>query len=527
MLLLSDGSVMVQGGSASGAGFTNWYRLTPDSRGSYADGTWSQLASMSLPRLDYAAVTLPNGDVMVLGGEYTPGPGSSLGDESEATSPTNPPPRTNEAEIYDPVTNTWTVTAPVPEKKFGDEPAAVRRDGTVITSAGFNTNTYIYHPVTDTWSIGPQRLNNDTGYEENWLTLPRGRILAVPTEGSQLQTVQELLPGAKGSPDRWVAANELPAVLSYGPNGDFAEMGPGFLLPDGRIWQVGGNSFTAIDSAPSAKHPFGLWKAGPTLPTVLGLTLTGADAVGAMMPNGKVIVDASPWLVAPTHFFLFDPRAKPAQSLTALSPPGSSDPGAFLPIPAWQTSLLVLPTGQVLYDQRGNPDLWIYTPGGSPKARWRPSITSVTPLPNGSFRLQGKRLNGMSEGAAPGDNGAWSTNFPVVRLTAADGTASYARTANWTVGVQMGGVVQSTEFTLPAALPEGRYKLQVIASGIASRPFRFEAISRTQPSASQRKKRTTMTATEPERLSSRRHGWSVRLSAAKTESPIHPGGNDP
>src|SRR5262249_21617133 len=72
MLLLSDGSVMVQGGGASGLGFKDWYRLTPDSHGDYADGTWCRLAPMFLPRLDYAAVTLPDGRVMVLGGEYTP-----------------------------------------------------------------------------------------------------------------------------------------------------------------------------------------------------------------------------------------------------------------------------------------------------------------------------------------------------------------------------------------------------------------------------------------------------------------------
>jgi hypothetical protein len=476
MLLLSDGSVMVQGGGAGGLAFKDWYRLTPDSHGDYADGTWSRLAPMVLPRLDYAAVTLPDGDVMVLGGEYTPGVGSSPGDNSEADSQRNPPPRTNETEIYDPVANTWTVTAPVPEPKYGDEPAVVLPGGTVITSAGFNTNTYIYDPATNTWSTGPQRPNGDTGYEENWLTLPGGRILAVPTQGLPLQSVQELVPGASPSQDRWIGTGVLPAVLSYGPPGDYAEMGPGFLLPDGRVWQVGGNSLTAIDTAPSARHPYGVWKAGPTLPTILGNILTGADAVGAMMPNGEVIVDASPWLRAPTYFFLFNPRARLAKSLTPLSPPGSSDPHTPLDIAAWQTSFLVLPTGQILYDQRGNPDLWVYTPGGSPRANWRPTITSVTPYPNGStFLLRGRRLNGMSEGAAPGDNGAWSTNFPVVRLTSANGTVTYAPTKNWAVGVQAGAALQSTEFTLPAGLPGGRYKLQVIASGIASRPYEFLA----------------------------------------------------
>ena len=41
-LLLTDGTVMVHE-----YGNNNWWRLTPDINGSYLNGTWSQLASMS------------------------------------------------------------------------------------------------------------------------------------------------------------------------------------------------------------------------------------------------------------------------------------------------------------------------------------------------------------------------------------------------------------------------------------------------------------------------------------------------
>src|SRR4051794_7139391 len=51
MLLLSDGTVM-----AAGAGIGNtWYRLTPDSRGNYAGGTWSTLAAMNYNRLYFSS----------------------------------------------------------------------------------------------------------------------------------------------------------------------------------------------------------------------------------------------------------------------------------------------------------------------------------------------------------------------------------------------------------------------------------------------------------------------------------------
>src|SRR5262249_17785753 len=42
MMLLTDGTVMAEAGGQS----KNWYQLTPDSQGNYANGTWSTLASM-------------------------------------------------------------------------------------------------------------------------------------------------------------------------------------------------------------------------------------------------------------------------------------------------------------------------------------------------------------------------------------------------------------------------------------------------------------------------------------------------
>ncbi len=63
MLLLSDGTVMIQNGSSA-----NWMRLTPDASGSYVNGSWSALAPMNLDRLYFAAQVLQNGKVWVLGG---------------------------------------------------------------------------------------------------------------------------------------------------------------------------------------------------------------------------------------------------------------------------------------------------------------------------------------------------------------------------------------------------------------------------------------------------------------------------
>src|SRR5205823_2266186 len=89
MMLLSDGTVMAQGSGVT----KSWFKLTPDTSGSYTNGTWSSLADMSLERLYFGSNVLPSGKVFVLGGEYS-GP---LGLQNIV----------NTGEIYDPVTNTW------------------------------------------------------------------------------------------------------------------------------------------------------------------------------------------------------------------------------------------------------------------------------------------------------------------------------------------------------------------------------------------------------------------------------------
>src|SRR5438105_7209357 len=67
MMLLTDGTVMAQGGGVT----SNWFRLTPDANGSYVNGTWSSIASMGTPRLYFASNVLPDGRVFILGGEYS------------------------------------------------------------------------------------------------------------------------------------------------------------------------------------------------------------------------------------------------------------------------------------------------------------------------------------------------------------------------------------------------------------------------------------------------------------------------
>jgi len=46
MILLTDGTVLVQHQGTNNRGTSNWWRLAPDATGSYVNGTWSKAASL-------------------------------------------------------------------------------------------------------------------------------------------------------------------------------------------------------------------------------------------------------------------------------------------------------------------------------------------------------------------------------------------------------------------------------------------------------------------------------------------------
>ena len=99
-LLLTDGSVIVQD-----AGCQDWWRLTPDNHGSYANGTWTQIASLPSdysPAVSTPPPFYPDGRViMSWAGEYNVVDGVFF-----------TPAWTAEGAIYDPIADVWTSVAP-------------------------------------------------------------------------------------------------------------------------------------------------------------------------------------------------------------------------------------------------------------------------------------------------------------------------------------------------------------------------------------------------------------------------------
>jgi hypothetical protein len=425
-MLLTDGSVMVQynGGNA-------WYRLTPDSTGSYINGTWSQLASMHDTRQYFASVVLKDGRVLVGGGEYGSGKSS--------------------VEIYDPVQNAWSYASSWMTGLSGnisDSTAKVLPDGRVILLTWYG-GYWIYNPANDGWTHGSStKSSND---EQSVALLPDGSLF-VPWDAASLRYVPSL--------DQWVSSATPPNSLIDSTS----EIGPAVLLYDGRVFCLGATGNTDFYTPPTTPTGPGTWLAGPIIPN----NLKSDDAPAAVMSNGNVLVAADVGgQKGPTSILEYDAVANTYTNVGG----GATWAGN-------QFRMLTLPSGDVLVCN-GN-SISIYTPAGSPNAAWRPTISNITHNADGSYTVKGTQLNGLTEGGYFGDDAQNSTNYPIVRLVSGS-TVYYAKSYNFsTMGLATGSASVSADFMI-SGIPNGTYSLSVVANGVASNPVPFSFVDRAAP----------------------------------------------
>ena len=135
--------------------------------------------------------------------------------------------------------------------------------------------------------------------------------------------------------------------------------------------------------------------------------------------------------------------------------------------------MLDLPNGEILFTDGGS-QLYVYNPDGSPLSAGQPTIYNITQNGNGSLHITGTLFNGISQGAAYGDDAQMDSNYPLVTFTDGSGDVSYGRTYNWSAtSVSTGFLEVSTECAPPSFLVPGNYSVRVIANGNASAPFGY------------------------------------------------------
>jgi hypothetical protein len=434
---LTDGRILVQENSGGA-----YWTLMPDNTGSYVNGTWTQVASLpsNYSPLYHTSQVLADGRVVVAGGEYNFGQGDW----------------TKLAAIYDPIANTWTpLAAPSGWANIGDAQSVVLPNGTMMLANSVANQQAILDPTTHTWTTTGTNKGDHNNDEEGWTLLPDGSVLTVDTPSAFGNDAERWVSGS------WSSAGMSPVNLINRSQGQ-EEIGPGIIRPtDGTVFYVGGDGPNAIYTP--VFNGVGTWAAGPSFPNIGG-QLDVADGPAAVLPDGNVLVGASPGLFNnPTYFFEFNGTTLTQVPATPNSPNN----------PSFVGRMLVLPTGEILYTD-GSNSVQIYSTAGHAKNAWRPVIKNFPPTvkPSMTYKTKGHQFNGLTSGCQYGDDAQCSTSFPLVRITNnGSGHVQYCRTHDHsTMGIATGLTPVTTMFDTPATLETGFSTLEVVANGIASKP---------------------------------------------------------
>jgi hypothetical protein len=442
--LMTDGTVLTQSYSGD-----TWYLYTPDSSGNYGNGTWSQVGSLQAGYAPYAFASdmLANGRLVISGGEY-----NSPGNYDLQL--------VNLGAVYDPVKKTWTPLGhPNKWKWIGDSPSTVLPNGALLLGDKLHKWDASLNPKTLRWKIVSHTGKADFNAEEGWTLLPDGTILTADVKNAPNSEIYNPTTGTWKSAGSTIVNLRSPSpfhqCLTYGPKPKDCylppgEIGPSILRPDGTVFYAGsgsgasgyGTGHTAIYHFSGSKA--GTWSVGPDFP--------GGDNAG---DSFAMLAQSGDVLVIGVSGALYDFNG------TTLTQVGSA---AGPP--------LLLPTGQIMF--LGYSNVVLYTPTGSPKSSWLPTIKKYPASVSAgqTYQISGTQFNGFSQAMSFGDEFQNATNYPLVRITNnASGHVYYARThGHSTMGVATGSMTVSTNFDVPSVIKSGASTLVVVANGIASKP---------------------------------------------------------
>jgi hypothetical protein len=465
-LLLTDGTVLVHD-----CGTRNWYVLRPDNAGNYATGSWSAtglLPSGYGPQY-HASAVLADGRVIIQGGEY-----------NVACNNASTEVWTSLGAIYDPAAGTWTSVSPPSGSGWtntdacgtksanggvGDAASIVLPDGVFMLGACCASPSVeaLFNATTLTYSAtaAPPTYQDEQGYT----LLPTGNVLTIDVWDPNATHLYNQGTGT------WTAGAPTPVSLVDPTACKTFEIGPAVTRPDGTTVAFGGNTgCTSPPADPTAIYTAATdsWVQGPNVPAINSINYDLADAPAVILPNGNILFAASPGFgQSPTHFFEFtSATSSPANSINQVADPvfHASTSGAFF------YNFLALPNGQILMTDF-SATAEVYTPTGSPNPAWAPTISSVpTTLSLGtSYQVSGSQLNGLSQGAAYGDDAQGATNYPLVQIVNnSTGHVFYAAASNFSTRSIAPGQAGSANFQVSSGTETGASTLRVIANGIAS-----------------------------------------------------------
>ena len=265
VVTLNDGSVLAAGGAIDGLPLASAERYMPDF------GGWMQAGTMHSPRTQGTITLLADGRVLVAGG-------GNAGKPSFAA--------TAGAELYDPVTNTWTVAASMSMPRTLHT-ATLLHDGEVLVAGGATAYTggqgtvtssaEIYDPKADAWHAAASM--SVARYVHSATRLGNGHVLVVggwaftTNFDPSLATAEVYDPAS----NRWTATGSMAAGR--------ARFGL-VSLNDGRLLAAGGvgPTYRMLATTELWDPATGHWQATGSLGTAV---MWPAIAV---LPDGRTLI---------------------------------------------------------------------------------------------------------------------------------------------------------------------------------------------------------------------------------------------
>jgi hypothetical protein len=251
--LLPDGRVLVSGGQSTGH-LANAELYYPSTNG------WTPAAAMAFKRREHTLTLLDNGKVLAAGGINETG-GVTV------------------CELYDPATGLWSATGSLNVQRYAHTATKLLNGKVLVASGCFGgshtTSAEIYDPATGQWtttgSLGSPRCMHEA------VLLPDGRVLVAGGYAwSDFWRTSEVYNPATGT---W-----SPAASMNSPRYRFASA----MLRNGKVLAVGGasanNSSLPVASAEVYDPLLNVW-------TLVGSMSTNRYSFKAtLLPNGDVLV---------------------------------------------------------------------------------------------------------------------------------------------------------------------------------------------------------------------------------------------
>lgn len=310
--VLPNGRVLVTGGQffavSSGAGTTAAaYVYDP------ATGRLVPTGAMNVSRTQHTATLLANGSVLVAGG-YT----------SVQTGTGYTQTLLNSAEVWDPVTGTWSLVGSfttarnrhlawrIPSGVNAGKVALI--GGSTSTFGGSpTTSIQIYDPATQTWSAGPNlqiarydaqavQLANDTYTSPGRTFIDAGKLLIVGGTGGTASNSTPSAADARWQPEIWDGTATAPAKtmgLCATPRSQHTAT----LLRDGNVFIAGGSA-TTVPTGQTYAPALTAEIFSPSTTTTLQGTFTlvsgtmlggpmGASATGRKLHTANLLTDGT------------------------------------------------------------------------------------------------------------------------------------------------------------------------------------------------------------------------------------------